>query len=186
MAKKEIVPDNIQKQFNKVQFKPGEIVFFTWLGAKKYGYVKATKETNWGIQYTVEANNTKYPCGIQIKGHKTAYTTGCIYADETRAYGTEELERRCQSGHKSTYSEVIRESGRPKDESGSGNRNVRSVSDNASRKTKKHKANNVGKAGSSNGNDGMQSNNTKKRKNSELDTAIQRQRDFLNGFIKKD
>ena len=185
MAKKQQVPDNIQKQFNKVQFKPGEIVFFTWLGTKKYGYVKATKETNWGIQYTVEANNTRYPCGIQIKGHKTTYTTGCIYADETRAYGVEELERRCQSGHKSTYSEVIRESGRSTDESRGSDRNVGSVSDNASRKTKKSKTNNVGKNGILDGNDGVQSNNTTKRKNSELDTAIQRQRDFLNGFVKK-
>jgi len=186
MAKKQQAPDAIIKQFEKPQFKINDAVFFTWLGAKKYGYVKTFKTSTWGVQYLVESDDTRYPCGISIKGHKTAYTTGCIYADETRAYGTEELERRCQSGHKSTYSEVIRESGRPKDESGSGNRNVRSVSDNASRKTKKHKANNVGKAGSSNGNNGMQSNNTKKRKNSELDTAIQRQRDFLNGFIKKD
>lgn len=186
MAKKEQVPDNIQKQFNKVQFKPGEIVFFTWLGTKKYGYVKATKETNWGIQYTVEANNTKYPCGIQIKGHKTTYTTGCIYADETRAYGVEELERRCQSGHKSTYSEVIRDTPRPKDEGRSNNRNVGSVSDNTVRKTKKSKSNIVGKDVVINSNDGVQRSNTKKRKNSELDTAIQRQRDFLNGFIKKD
>jgi hypothetical protein len=32
----------------------------------------------------------------------------------------------------------------------------------------------------------VQSNNTKKRKDSKLDSAIQRQRDFLNGFVKKD
>lgn len=186
MAKKEQVPDNIQKQFNKVQFKPGEIVFFTWLGTKKYGYVKATKETNWGIQYTVEANNTKYPCGIQIKGHKTTYTTGCIYADETRAYGVEELERRCQTGHKSTYSEIIRDTPRPKDESRSNNRNVGSVSDSTVRKTKKSKSNNVRKDAIIDSNNGVQRSNTKKSKNSELDTAIQRQRDFLNGFVKKD
>ena len=185
MAKKDLVPDTIQKQFNKVQFKPGEIVFFTWLGTKKYGYVKATKETNWGIQYTVEANNTRYPCGIQIKGYKTTYTTGCIYADETRAYGAEELERRYQTGHASTYSEVIRDSGRPTDESRGGNRNVRSISDNASRKTKKSKTDNVRKNGSGDGDNGVQSNNTTKRKNTELDSAIQRQRDFLNGFVKK-
>jgi hypothetical protein len=185
MAKKELVPDNIQKQFNKVQFKPGEIVFFTWLGTKKYGYVKATKETNWGIQYTVEANNTRYPCGIQIKGFKTTYTTGCIYAEETRSIGTDELKRRSQTGGKHTYSEVIRDTPRPKDEGGSDNRNVRSVSDNTSRKTKKPKTNNSGKDAILNSNDRVQSSNTKKRKDSKLDSAIQRQRDFLNGFVKK-
>lgn len=185
MAKKELVPENIQKQFNKVQFKPGEIVFFTWLGTKKYGYVKAIKETNWGIQYTVEANNTRYPCGIQIKGFKTAYTTGCIYVEETRSIGSDELTRRSQTGIKHAYSEVIRDTPRPKNESGGDNRNVGSVSNNASRKTKKPKANNIRKNGSGNGNDGVQPNNTTKRKNSELNSAIQRQRDFLNGFVKK-
>lgn len=186
MAKKELVPDNIQKQFNKVQFKPGEIVFFTWLGTKKYGYVKATKETNWGIQYTVEANNTRYPCGIQIKGYKTAYTTGCIYAEETRSISIEELERRSQTGGKHTYSEVIRDTPRPKDESGSDNRNVERVPDSTSRKTKKPKTNNVGKDVILDSDDGMQSSNTTKRKDSKLNSAIQRQRDFLNGFVKKD
>jgi hypothetical protein len=32
----------------------------------------------------------------------------------------------------------------------------------------------------------MHSNNTTKRKDVKLDSAIQRQRDFLNGFVKKD
>jgi len=186
MAKQPNIPDTIQKQFNKVQFKPGEIVFFTWLGTKKYGYVKTTKETNWGIQYTVEANGTKYPCGIQIKGYKTTYTTGCIYADETRSYGVEELKRRSQTGHKSTYSEVIRESGGTKNESRSGNRNVGSVSDTTNRKTKQSRANTSTKNVDISSNTRVQSDNTKKRKDSNLDSAIQRQRDFLNGFVKRD
>ena len=186
MAKKELVPENIQKQFNKIQFQPGEIVFFTWLGTKKYGYVKATKQANWGIQYTVEANNTRYPCGIEFKGYKTAYTTGCIYTEETRSIGVDELKRRSQTGIKSTDSEIIRDTPRPKDEGGSDNRNVRRVSDSTSRKTKKPKTNDVGKDVILDSDDGMQSSNTKKRKDSKLDSAIQRQRDFLNGFVKKD
>ena len=100
-------PDSIQKQFNKIQYKPGEAVFFTWLGCKKYGYVIRTKETNWGIQYTIDSEGTKYPCGIQIKTHKTTYTTGCINHDETRALGQRELITRIQTGHPSTYSELF-------------------------------------------------------------------------------
>jgi hypothetical protein len=186
MAKQPNIPDTILKQFNKVQFKPGEIVFFTWLGTKKYGYVKAIKETNWGIQYTVEANGTKYPCGIQIKGYKTTYTTGCIYADETRSYGVEELERRSQTGHFSTYSEVIREPGRTETKSGSSNRSSGSVPNPPNRKTKNRKSNVSTSDANIDSNNGVQSNNTKKRKDSKLDSAIQRQRDFLNGFVKKD
>jgi hypothetical protein len=186
MAKQPNIPDTILKQFNKVQFKPGEIVFFTWLGTKKYGYVKAIKETNWGIQYTVEANNTRYPCGIQIKGYKTAYTTGCIYAEETRSIGTDELERRSQTGHFSTYSEVIREPRRTETKSGSSNRSSGSVPNPPNRKTKNRKSNVSTSDANIDSNNGMHSDNTKKRKDSKLDSAIQRQRDFLNGFVKKD
>lgn len=187
MAKKQLVPDNIEKQFNKALFKIGEPVYFTWLGTKKYGYVTAIKQTNWGIQYTVEANNTRYPCGIQIKGHKTTYTTGCIFVDETRAFGVEELERRCHSGHKSTYSEVIRDTPRPKDEGRSNDSNKRSVSRTNNTKTKSNTARTSGmENGTDVSVDGVHGNNTAKRKDSKLDSAIQRQRDFLNGFVKKD
>jgi len=34
MAKKQLVPDTIQKQFNKIQFKINVPVLFTWLGIK--------------------------------------------------------------------------------------------------------------------------------------------------------
>jgi hypothetical protein len=185
MAKQQNIPEAIQKQFNKIQFHPGEAVYFTWLGSKKYGYVTAIKQTNWGIQYTVEANNTRYPCGIQIKGYKTTYTTGCVHADETRSFDADELTRRCQNGSKSTYSEVIRDTPRPKDESGSSNRDGGSVSDTSNRKTKKSKSSTIGDDDGVDGNTGMHSDHTKKRKDSKLDSAIQRQRDFLNGFVKK-
>ena len=185
MAKKQSIPENIQKQFEKPQFREGDAVFFVWLGSKKYGYVTTFKKVNWGIQYTVESEGVRYPCGIEIKTYKTTYTTGCIYADETRSYGVEELKRRSQTGHKSTYSEVIRESGGTKNEIRSGNRNVGSVSDTTNRKTKQSRANTSTKNADISSNTRVQSNNTKKRKDSELNSAIQRQRDFLNGFVKK-
>jgi hypothetical protein len=187
MAKKPQAPENIEKQFNKALFKIGEPVFFTWLGTKKYGYVTAIKQTNWGIQYTVEANNTRYPCGVQIKGYRTTYTTGCIFVDETRSFDADELKRRCQSGHKSTYSEVIRESERPKDESRIDDTNKRKISRTNNNKTKSNASRTNGME---NGNDvsvdGVHGDNSTKRKDSKLDSAIQRQRDFLNGFVKKD
>ena len=96
MAKKQQAPDAIIKQFEKPQFKIDDAVFFTWLGAKKYGYVKTYKTSSWGIQYLVESNDTRYPCGISIKGHKTAYTTGCINIDETRSIGQDEIKKRGQ------------------------------------------------------------------------------------------
>ena len=187
MAKQQNIPEAIQKQFNKIQFHPGEAVYFTWLGSKKYGYVTAIKQTNWGIQYTVEANNTRYPCGIQIKGYKTTYTTGCVHADETRSIDAAELARRCQNGSKSTYSEVIRDTPRPKDESRSSDSNKRESSSATNRKTKSNtKRSTRVENDVKPSNNGVQRQHTKTRKNSELDEAIQKQRDFLSGFVKRD
>jgi hypothetical protein len=188
MAKKSNVPDNVEKQFNKALFKQGEPVLFTWLGAKKYGYVKEYKTTNWGIQYSVRANDTTYPCGIQIKGYKTCYHTGCIWFEETNSIGVDELKKRIDAGPR-TYAatEIFRDAPRPKDESRSGDSNKRTSSDTSDRKTKSNTkrstrvANDVKPS-----NNGVQQQHTKKRKNAELDTAIERQRNFLNGFVKRD
>jgi hypothetical protein len=185
MAKQK-TPDSIQKQFNKIQHKPGEAVYFTWLGMKKYGYVIRTKETNWGIQYMVESEDTRYPCGIQIKTNKTTYTTGIIDHDETRALGQRELITRIQTGHSSTYSEIFRDSGRTNSKSGNDNSNVGIVSgknNGVAKPTKsKSKSKNVVQPSTA----GVHSDIAKKRGNNELDDAIQKQRNFLNGFVKKD
>jgi hypothetical protein len=182
MAKKQLVPDTIQKQFNKIQFKQGQPVFFTWLGMKKYGHVIRTKEMGWGIMYTIDSEGTKYPCGVQIKMHKTPYTTGCILADDTRSIGDIELERRIQSGHSSTTTEVFRDTGRANNEGGSNNNNSGRVSKTTSKQ--------IAKSNDSTGTDdisssvaGVRNDIAKKRGNTKLDTAIQKQRDFLNGFI---
>ena len=53
MAKKSNVPESIEKQFNKALFKQGEPVLFTWLGAKKYGYVKEYKKVSLLITFTI-------------------------------------------------------------------------------------------------------------------------------------
>jgi len=184
MAKKQLVPDNIQKQFNKPQFKPGDVVFFTWLGAKKYGYVKVFKEASWGIQYMVESDDTRYPCGISIKGHKTTYTTGCIDTDETRAIGSDEIKRRIQTGHSSTYSELFTDSGRPEDESRSHSTNGKRISKKNTTTATTARSGSKAKNAPESITNGSVAAIGKKRKNVELDTAIQRQRDFLNGFVK--
>lgn len=184
MAKKQLAPENIQKQFNKPQFKPGDVVFFTWLGAKKYGYVKTIKETTWGIQYMVESYNTRYPCGVSIKGHKTAYTTGCIDIDETRSIGNDEIKRRIQTGHSSTYSELFTDTRRTEDESGSKSTSSGRISKKNTTTTTTARSGSKTKTASKSSNDGVSKSTTSKRKNSKLDAAIQRQRDFLNGFSK--
>lgn len=184
MAKKSNVPDNIQKQFEKPQFKIGDPVFFVWLGSKKYGYVTAFKTTNWGIQYTVEEDNVRYPCGIEVKTHRTTYTTGYIRYDETRAIGRDELITRIQTGHSSTYSELFIDTRRSTLQSRSEPTTSKRVSTKDTKRVKSTRSNIKGKDVVQSSSNGNSTGTRKKRENNELDAAIQRQRDFLNGFIK--
>ncbi len=186
MAKKSLIPENIQKQFEKPQFQEGDAVFFVWLGSKKYGYVTTFKKVNWGIQYTVESEGVRYPCGIQIKTHKTTYTTGCIYADETRSLGQQELITRIQTGHPSTYSELFIDTRRPTVQSTGESGTSERVSVQNSKRTKSTQSKSKGKDVIQSSINGDNARNRKKRGNSELESAIEKQRNFLNGFVKKD
>lgn len=182
MAKKQQAPDAIIKQFEKSQFNINDAVFFTWLGAKKYGYVKTFKTSSWGIQYLVESDDTRYPCGISIKGHKTAYTTGCINVDETRSIGQDEIRRRIQTGHSSTYTELFTDTRRAENESGSKLAAIKSVSSSNNKRSKSTQSGNQTKNVVESSIDANTTRTRKKRTNNKLDAAIQRQRDFLNGF----
>jgi len=192
MAKKEKISDKIQAKFDKPQFRIGDAVFFSWLGQKQYGHVLRIKKATWGIQYSVQAaSGTKYPCGIQIQGQKTHYNTGYILLDDTRTIGSEELERRIQIGINEPRSTTvvrnpIRETSESRDNNTGSRTNDAKHSDtttpNRTKRSSKSNAN-----ASSAGRNGTTS--TKKRKdttNTKLTNAIQKQRDFLNGFVKRD
>ena len=186
MTKKQQTPDTIIKQFEKPQFEIADVVFFTWLGSKKYGYVTKIKKTTWGVMYTVESNNTRYPCGVSINGHKTAYTTGCINVDETRSIGQNEIRIRIQTGHTSTYTELFTDTRRSTIESRSKSDSSKHVSSSNHNSIKSPRISNTRKDVVKSSTNGNNAGIGKKRKNSELDIAIQRQKNFLNGFIKKD
>ena len=85
------IPAKILSKLTKEQFKPGDAVCFTWFNVKRYGYVKRFKEVNWGIQYTIGLGKMSYPCGIEVSGYKTKYTTGLVNYDETIRIGQEQL-----------------------------------------------------------------------------------------------
>jgi hypothetical protein len=99
--------------------------------------------------------------------------------------GQQELVTRIQTGHSSTYSEIFRDTRRPVSES----RDVCPDSGRLSRKDNnaikstqpKSKSKTIVQPSSSR----VRSNTANKSENSELDDAIQKQRDFLNGFVKK-
>jgi hypothetical protein len=183
---KQRVSDEQAKRFNKQQFKIGEAVFFAWLGQKKYGYVIRTKETNWGIQYTVESEGMRYPCGIEIKGQKTSYNTGFIYYEATRSIDAVELRRRAETGYDRGNPEILINERGTTVQSGSDTSTSKRILGKTSDRTKSTKTRNKKQDVAKPGNDGVLKTNTRSRKNTELDSAIQKQKDFLNGFIKKD
>ncbi len=185
MKKNSAYPEVIRLKFNKSQFKMHDPVIFTWLGEKQLGYVIQTKKTNWGIQYTVESAGTKYPCGIQIKSHKTTYTTGCILYDDTRTIGEVELKRRIQTNNKRTRTTVYTDTARTEIESTSNNTCSGRISETNDIGISS-KPNIISKVINKSSPAGMLDRNTKKRKNTSLESAFQRQRDFLNGFVNKE
>ena len=190
MAKKQRVSDNIQAKFDKPLFKLGDAVFFSWLGQKKYGHVIRFKKTNWGIQYMVETKaGMRYPCGIQISEYRTEYAVGCIFFEETRSIGAEEITRRiAQDSDTRRVATVSPNTGRSTNQSEVCNTTSGGNDDTTKRKksaTRKHtnSRKNDDKSSASR----VPANNSGKRKNSktELDDAIAKQRDFLNGFVKR-
>ena len=191
MAKKQI-DEKIQAKFDKPQFSIGNAVYFSFLGQKQYGYITKIKKSGWGIQYTCQAvSGTRYPCGICIKGIKTAYDIGIIFFEESKQLGSEECQRRFNTARSGGSSVTLSIDARRS--------TIESIDDNTSSKQdadsvvremdvdtgRGHSTKNVGKSSV----DGVSPSNRKKRstpKNTELEDVIQKQKDFLNGFVKKD
>ncbi len=129
-----------------------------------------------------------YPCGIQIKEYRTQYATGCIFFEETRQLGVDELNRRIAGGEQPRSNlQIYEKPTRPEIKSRNDDSNKRKSNRTSS---SKKQSNTTGTDRMENGNESsstrMHTNNTTKRKDPNLDSAIQRQRDFLNGFVKKD
>lgn len=191
MAKQKIT-DTLQKQYDKPQFQIGAAVFFSWMGYKQCGYVTKFKKVVWGIMYTVESvKGTKYPCGIEIKGQKTHYNTGCIYIEETRTIGEPNLIKRLQLGREAErVKPVLRNPVRTADESRSNSElRDRDDSKDSGKDTKPRRKKSGTDLVATPSITGVSRPVTKKRgvsSSKELDSAIEKQRNFLNGFVKKD
>ena len=206
-------PADIISKFNKQYFKPGDAVCFTWFNTKGFGYVIKTSQSTWGIMYTIQLGKRKYPCGIQIGKWKTKYETGLLQYDITKQYTTDELKEYAATAGDSiyetvTFQRVSRDDENTSDDTGDTNvatRKDTTIPKTASRRNNKVSRANVGVSDNDvqqNGSeepstvnvspigiDGVQQRNTKKRgktPKNELNDAIQKQRDFLNGFVKKD
>jgi hypothetical protein len=206
-------PTSIVDKFNKQHFKPGDAVCFTWFNTKGFGYVIKTAKSTWGVMYTIQLGKRKYPCGIQIGEWKTKYETGLLQYDVTKQYTVDELNEYAASAGDSiyetvTFRRVSRDDENTSDDTGDTNVTAKkdtTIPKTASRRNNKVSRANVGVSDNNvqqNGSEehitvdvntisltGVQQRNTPKRSKTpknELNDAIQKQRDFLNGFVKKD
>ena len=194
MAKQKIT-DAIQKKFEKPQFQPGAAVFFSWMGQKQCGYVTKFKKVGWGIQYTVQSvDKTNYPCGMEIQNEKTSYSVGYIIYDTTKSIGQDELARRIETERNQPKSRPIKtvsiNTGGSETKIATDSRESGSDTTSVVVKDTKSRSKRVStKVDTKSSTTGNTASNTRKRKvaeSTELDVAIQKQRDFLNGFVKKD
>jgi len=181
MAKKKSkIPAYVLKQFEKAMYKAGDRVIIKWLGQTKTGYVKHSKENAWGRSYMVEVTEkglkrsddvTRYPCGIEIRGHRTQYDVGFILHDRTQSGDWPQSTR--------IYEDSVCKADSQRDDNKSvgGNDDSASGKDTRSRSSDAHQ--NVVESGS-----------TRKRTSNantpskDLDDAVNRQKDFLQGFVK--
>ena len=181
MAKKKVnLPAYVLKQFDKAMYKIGDEVIISWLGQKKTGYVTKYYKRNWGMAYTVEVtelnpragqrSSTRYPCGIQIKEYSTDYKVGCILHEQTQE-SWKHGSRRVHEDTRGTTAKVKTSSGSGGNDDNSNNRKTPGSGNNVTSKTSTKLSSKR-----------VRRNNAETRS---LDTAIDRQRDFLNGFVKK-
>jgi len=178
------VPKYIQKMFSKAQYKIGDPVCFIWLNQKRYGIIANIKTvSNEEISYTISSYGTKYPCGIEVKEHRNRYhTAGFIQYNSGEDQDT--ISRRAAAANTELVTNTIGTRVRKTNEDPVSRSDVRRNDSKLSKNTKRSKtsARKVGKQSSSKSTSGTR----KTTSNTKLDTAIQKQRDFLNGFIKKD
>ena len=189
---KQVIDIKIQAKFNKPQFAIEDSVYFSFLGQKQYGYISKIKDFPWGVMYTVQAvNGTRYPCGIRIDGVNTQYDVGLIYFEESKQIGSAECRKRYDESRTGrSINAVPRNTGGTTTKSGNDNTTSKQDSNSVVRKVdgntkRKHSTKNVDPPSAN----GVLPINRKKRssaRDSKLDDAIQKQKDFLNGFIQRD
>ena len=181
MAKKKSkIPAYVLKQFEKAMYKTGDKVIIKWLGQIKTGYVKHSKENAWGRSYMVEVKEkglkrsddvTRYPCGIEIRGHRTQYDVGFI------------LHERTQNGDWPQSTRIYENSGSEEDSQRNDNKGVGGNDDSVSGKDTRSRS-------SVTHQDVAEPSSTRKcssdanTSSKDLDNAVNRQKDFLRGFVK--
>ena len=172
MAKKQAVPQYILNKFKRPQFQVNDIVYFTWLGEPLKGKVIRYAKNNENVTYTIQSGRYKYPCGIQIKKHKSAqyglvlYEKSRNYTGNIRKPGGEIDASTNDSGSGGRYVDNTVRSISEESGSGHGTKNDNKLSNT------KHRGKDISHRNPVSG-------------SRELESAINKQKQFLRGFTKK-
>lgn len=172
--KKNKIPAEVLKKFDKALYKPGDQVIITWLGETKRGHVKTIKKSSWGICYMVEATSAipgrlrTYPCGVQIGEYRTQYESGLISYEATRA-----------------IKKVSTDSARQTDAITNDRTSSRGHDDSNQRKNANSGTNNRTTNDAKRGSSRNRNNTKTSQKNDSVNEAVKRQQEFLRGFVKK-
>ena len=186
MAKKrkQDVPKYIQSKFLREQYKPGDYVCITWLGGLKFGQVVSTDKKHEHVRYKVKSHGTYYTCGIQIKEFLSENADyGILLVDETERRGAAAIRSKATGRELHEIDRRATSSIPPKTTSSGQSVNNSNNANATSRRRKTTKPKNAVKHSSTN--DSKTKSKPARSKKTELDKEVQKQRDFLNGFVKK-
>jgi len=172
--KKNKIPVEVLKKFDKALYKPGDSVIITWLGETKRGHVKTIKKSSWGICYMVEATSAipgrlrTYPCGVQIGEYRTQYGSGLIAYEATRS-----IKKVPGVSRRKTDAIADDHTSSRRHDDGNCRKNANSRSNDTESYHVKHSSTT------------NRRNSKTTRKDIAVDDAVKRQQDFLRGFVKK-
>jgi hypothetical protein len=186
MAKTQTIPAHIQNMMSKPQYSIGQAVCIKWLGVKKYGFILKIKKAHEEVSYFVRTNDRTYPCGIQIDTYTTKhYAAGLVQHDCGESQDV--ITRKASTSNTRVVADA---NGNPICTAVKNTVSGTNVSATGSKLSTTSKRTGTASRKANEQSSSATNSKTRSRKStshngSELEDAIQRQKDFLKGFTKK-
>lgn len=169
--KKQKFPKYIQNLFKKPQFQVGDRVKYNFLGEGGWGVVTKINQSNEKITYMVKEGRYTYPCGLMVKEY-SSYYAGHIFYQESK----DGIDKGSNGTTRSTRTKKQNDN---TVRMGSTRSNGDSVSNESGSRSRRKDDNRPGNAKH------ISTNTTSSKETStELEDAIEKQKNFLRKFSK--
>jgi hypothetical protein len=170
-VKKQKFPKYIQNLFKKPQFQVGDRVKYNFLGEGGWGVVTKINQSNEKITYMVKEGRYTYPCGLMVKEY-SSYYAGHIFYQESK----DGIDKGSNGTTRSTRTKKQNDN---TVRMGSTRSNGDSVSNESGSRSRRKDDNRPGNAKH------ISTNTTSSKETStELEDAIEKQKNFLRKFSK--